>query len=75
MRDTVERRASRECVATTVPSLRDSILFHICYPALTCRATFNRPLRGLQGLKPRIFVCRFGTTKVVPRYGLLLRHH
>src|ERR1700738_4195736 len=38
MHDSVEQRASRECVATNVPSLRDSILFHICYPALTCRA-------------------------------------
>src|ERR1700732_1623752 len=38
MHDSVEQLASRECVATNVPSLRDSILFHICYPALTCRA-------------------------------------
>ena len=42
MRDSVERRTSRECVATTVPSLRDSILFHFCHPALTCRAYLCR---------------------------------
>jgi hypothetical protein len=29
---------ARVCVATRVPSLRDSTLFHSCFPALTCRA-------------------------------------
>src|SRR6266446_4832457 len=36
------RGVPRDCVATTVPSLRDSTLFHFCYPALTRRAFLCR---------------------------------
>src|SRR5258708_22024361 len=34
----MERRATRDCVASTVPSLRNSTLFHFYFPALTFRA-------------------------------------
>src|SRR6266478_7520203 len=51
------RGVPRDCVATTVPSLRDSTLFHFCFPALRCRA----------------FPCRRFPAGAIPRSTFLRR--